>query len=167
MGLWGTVGGFLTLIAASLAAYFARNAANAASKSYLAFVAAEDASLSVEFPDGSLGESFVEGVKVSETYNLTAKVTNIGRSTARLHYCSIGEHRILVDRTLKKEEEHVMGWEVPVETLEPFDFLIHYSSPIRPAAVLTVAAQVVKQTHMPQLIGRVINTKISDESERK
>jgi hypothetical protein len=51
----------ITAFVAGLAAFFAARAAGAATTSYRAFVAAEDASLVVEFPSGSMVESVVKG----------------------------------------------------------------------------------------------------------
>ena len=54
-------------------------------KHYQSFVAVEDASLVAAFPSAALVESMVDGVKQPDSYFFDAAITNIGRSTARIH----------------------------------------------------------------------------------
>jgi hypothetical protein len=80
MALWGTIGGFLTLIAASLAAYYARDAAKASRETVTAFVAVERPRL-VPGLDGCWYDE-------EKTY-LALKAENVGKTSAyvdRLYY---------------------------------------------------------------------------------
>lgn len=84
MALWGTIGGFLTLIAASLAAFYARDAAKASRGSLQAFVAAEDAHLVLDFAQGPIGRWTGEDGVEKVNYSFMVTVSNVGRSAARL-----------------------------------------------------------------------------------
>jgi hypothetical protein len=141
LGLWGAVGGFLTLIAASLAAYFARNAAYAARDSYNAFIAVEDAYLIVEFPSISVvEETDVKGVK-NVRYSATATITNIGRTAAYLRFWKIGDRMKRLDATLDKGGKPLQIRKISIPTAD-FDLIVEYSSTIRPLAVLATSARV-------------------------
>jgi hypothetical protein len=162
---WGNWLGLLTTLVAGAAAYFAYSAASAGTKSYKAFVAAEDAHLAVEFPNGTLIESQVDGVRQPNSYHLTAKITNIGRSTARLKYCrvnAVDAEQLSVDETLKKDESTELGWRIMLESLEPFKLLINYASPIRTEAVLVVTAQPRTVHGIARVVADVIDTRLVD-----
>lgn len=73
LGLWGAVGGFLTLIAAGLAAWYARGAANAARENLEAFINVERADVFVTLEDFHHGTGGV-------SFNIVA--SNLGRSSA-------------------------------------------------------------------------------------
>ena len=77
--------GVTTAVVAFFAAKFARNAAMAATESYRAFVAAEDAHLVLDFEGGALMETASDGVITGQHYAFEVIVTNVGRSAARLH----------------------------------------------------------------------------------
>jgi hypothetical protein len=73
MAIWGTIGGFLTLIAASLAAYYARDAAQASRATVKAFVAVERPRLVLSF-----GAARQDG----ETTYITVFAENVGKTSA-------------------------------------------------------------------------------------
>lgn len=73
----------VTALVAGLAAYFAARAAGAATKSYKAFVAAEDAHLVLDFEQGPYGQ-WTSGGVTKDNYSFRVTVSNVGRSAARL-----------------------------------------------------------------------------------
>jgi hypothetical protein len=156
--------GLVTAAVAGLAAWFAASAARAATKSYKAFVAAEDAYLSVEFPNGTIVESSVDGVSQPDTYFLTAIITNLGRTTARVHGCSYGEEHIPIQKTLKTDESEELGWRIQVDSLAQFDLHISYSTPMRPKAELILTVSPMKFTgRKTHVEGRVVKSRFADE----
>jgi hypothetical protein len=84
MALWGTIGGFLTLIAASLAAFYARDAAKASRGSLQAFISAEDAHLVLDLVLGVFGSTTTADGVTTTHYTFHATLTNVGRAAARL-----------------------------------------------------------------------------------
>lgn len=144
MTLAGAVIGMWTLIAAGLAAYFARNAAYAARDSYNAFIKAEDASLVVEFPSGTMIESAVDEVKQPDTYFLNIVITNIGRSTARIEGWNVGNEKFeRREHTLKAGDSWKSKGKIDFTTSDGnFAVTIHYSSPLRERMALNVVAKV-------------------------
>jgi hypothetical protein len=77
--------GAATAVAAILAARWAKHAAEAATKSFRAFVAAEDAHLVLDFAQGPIGRrANSEGVDKTN-YSFKITISNVGRSAARLH----------------------------------------------------------------------------------
>jgi hypothetical protein len=163
--------GVITALIAGLAAAFARQAATAGTKGYQAFVAAEDASLTVEFPNGTEIEHFEKGVQQPSSYHLTALITNIGRSTARVHGCVIrdGESYVPINKTLKKDESVELGWMIDIGPLTIFEFRIAYSTPIRPKAELVMMVCPTKTTGqgMKKIRGGVMRSHIEDQSGRQ
>jgi len=157
--------GFITAIAAVLAARWAKRAASAGTKSYEAFVAAEDAFLSVEFPNGTLIESVVDGVRQPDTYFLTALITNVGRTTARVHGCSTGENHIPIQKTLKRDECEELGWRIPLDSLAQFNLRISYTTPIRPKAEMIVTAAPMLTLGNARIQANVVRTRICEQED--
>lgn len=145
----GLIIGFATTIAAGAAAYFAWRAAheagrsaNAAIESHGAFVAAEDASLSVSFPGGGKIEAMTEGVRTT-FFDVSIVVANIGRSAAQLEGWRFGENA--------NEQLHILEpgsqWggfldlTMSIAPNEEFTVTIIYSTPIRQKMELDVTAE--------------------------
>lgn len=152
ISLAGLIVGGLTMIAAGAAAYFAwlaareaRRSANAASASQEAFVAAEDANLVIEFPNGTKGESFEHGKLIRTTYDLNVLISNIGRSAARIEGWRFGDKTHRQEHTLKAGESWGRIHPIPVEVApgQDFNVSILYSSPIRQQMALDVTARLI------------------------
>jgi hypothetical protein len=146
--VWVEIGiGALTALFAYFAAHWAKRAAEAGRKSYEAFVAAEDAYLSVEFPNGIVVESIENGVR-SNTYHLTFVIANLGRSTARIHGCSCGDDQhIPIQQNLKTDESLEKGWRLQLDRFEPFDLHVSYDTPIRERVELIVTGTPTRHLH--------------------
>jgi hypothetical protein len=160
--------GFATAIAAILAARWAKKAAEAGTKSYQAFVAAEDASLDIEFTDANEIESWTEGVQQPTTYFFTAIITNIGRSTARVHRCIVRgdpQNFIPVNKTLKQNESEALITRLDIGPLTIFEFQVSYATPIRPNAELVLKVFPTKKTSSnggATITGSVIGRRIQE-----
>lgn len=145
-----------------------RGAADTSRKTYDAFIAAEDASLVVEFPEGHIYESVVDGVAQPDSYFLRVKVTNIGRSTARIHGWQIGDKKHREDRTLKPDETVSMH---DIEVIEPanaFTLTVNYSSPLRDRMLLDVHAILrVKKGRGNPVHARVISVGLRNSNDRQ
>lgn len=145
----GLVVGLATTVAAGAAAYFAwrasdeaRRSANAAVESHGAFVAAEDAALSVSFPNGGKIEAMTEGV-LTTYFDVNILLANIGRSAAQIEGWRFGE--------AQNEQLHVVepgqqwgGFREITMTIRPneeFTVTIIYSTPIRQKQELDVTAE--------------------------
>lgn len=145
-----------------------RVAADTSRKTYDAFIAAEDASLVVEFPRGTVVESVVDGVLQPDTYFLEVAVTNIGRSTARLHGWSFGDKRHREDFTLKPGDTKKMHGVEVEEPAEGFTMSLHYSSPLREHLTLDVDALLkVDKSRAPQVRARAYRSKLRQQPQRE
>jgi hypothetical protein len=153
----------VTALVAGLAAFFAARAAGAATKSYKAFVAAEDAHLAIEFPNGTWTETGRDGRWVETSYHLTIVITNIGRSTARVHDCTVKTEMVVIDKTLKRDESEKIPAAVTLDSLDPFRMVIRYTSPIRINAMLIVEAIPQKVRSNNRLTATVTNTYIVND----
>lgn len=154
MALWTAVMGAMAVIGVGLSGFgvyliwrtwvATRTAANTSQKTYQAFIDAEDASLLVEFPTGTMIETAVNGTMQADHYFLDPVITNIGRSTARIQGWSVNDGEFKErERTIKPGET----WAIPsqidfISSGDPFKMSIRYSSPLRAAMVLEVNAKV-------------------------
>jgi hypothetical protein len=161
--------GIATAVAALFAAFFAASAAKFAAKSYRAFVAAEDASLSVEFSNGTVIESAVEGVRQPDTFFLTAVITNIGKGPARVHGCYVRQNQgyIPVSKTLKTDESEELGWRVDIGPLTEFSFCVLYTTPIRPQARLVMVCMPIRTKDNRRIIANVTKSRIEEGLARQ
>ena len=133
-----------TMVVAFAAAAFAARAASAGTKSYEAFVAAEDAHLVLDFSDGTIIQHYLPEYGDEEWrdhYMITAKITNVGRSTARIRNCYLDGNIIGASKTLRRDEEWSISKRIERESLDEFEFVINYTSPITDAGKLTMKAQ--------------------------
>jgi hypothetical protein len=165
-----------TLFAAWRAAHWAKGAAfhaeegvREARRSADAFVAAEDARLVVEFPSGSMVESYLDSERQPDTYFFDMTITNMGRSAARVAGWTVEG---LFDRN-----ELTLGagatWTgaEPIQVSDPdefFEVAIHYSSPLRGRLVHQVAARIQSQTRGNGAVvyfGHVTATQIRPDDE--
>lgn len=144
ISILGLLVGIGTVLAAGAAAIFTNRTARAAIASRDAFVAAEDASLVVEFPSGGVLEHAIEGVRQPDSYCFDFLITNIGRSTARVHGWQINggkferrEHTLEANASWSLEDEIIV---VPTDGY--FDVSIHYFSPLGEERALDVTAKV-------------------------
>lgn len=117
-------------------------------KTYQAFVAVEDASLVAEFPNASLTESMIEGVKQPDVYFFDAIITNIGRSTARVHGWQIdGGKPVRREHTLKAGDSWALEGELAIIPRNGYFVVsIHFSSPLSELMVLDINARLKSRT---------------------
>lgn len=130
--------GIATVAFAYLAARWAKRAAQAGTGSYKAFVAAEDASLIVEFPTGTIMQISEDG-QSREEYVLRPTITNVGRSTARVHSVWTKDQEIAVGKTLRRDEDITLEESLWVDgAAEAFHARVHYSSPLTSSVALHI-----------------------------
>lgn len=154
MALWTAVMGGMAVFGVSLSAVgvyliwqtwsATRIAVETSAKTYQAFVAAEDASLVVEFPTGAMSESAEDGVRQPDTYFFKPVITNIGRSAARIRGWRVrdGPFR-LRERTLEAGDTWKCSSNIVFNGPDlKFSFELHYSTPLRERMILEVNASV-------------------------
>lgn len=147
----------LTAAGAIAAAAFAARASSAASKSYQAFVAAEDATLAIDFPKGTTIE-IANPEKAWTEYQIEVMVVNLGRSPARLHRWTMGDRVTQLDATIAPGATYRIHY-VDFLAAERFEFQIHYSTPLHPTAVLTVTGGAeARKGNIPPVVARLIKT---------
>lgn len=149
-GLWlaflQTIGGVLTLIAASGAAVFARDAAIHSRRSADISSRIEDASLVFSFKKVMVGKSFSEG----DWFGLSLTITNVGRSAARIHSMKLGatSDAIVVERTISAGKSEYFEDTFFLNKLgdgktELFKGYAEYSTPLRTRSKWQIEAAIL------------------------
>lgn len=114
-----------------------RRAANSAYATYRAFVRVEDASLIVAFPIGNQ-------INLDRTFfSFRCSVSNVGRSSARIHSCKIGTEHFTVEHTLDVGKTFELAKRVIVANLDdPIEGHLTYSTALHDGARVFVKAKI-------------------------
>jgi hypothetical protein len=75
---------------------------------------------------------------------------------------ALDSERLKIDKTLRKDETAELGWQIMLESLDMFKFIINYASPIRSEAYLVVAAEPQLTQDRRRLIANVLRTDLVD-----
>lgn len=136
----GTAFGLLGIILVMFTFWENRRAADTAEQTYRAFVAAEDAAIVIRF-GGAVIHASHGGGPWHNDFSLNVAFENDGRSTARLGHAVYDGEEIPIDYPVEPGKRHEIAHMIHREGGEPFEFALHYSTPLRPAVVLTVTAR--------------------------
>lgn len=143
----GMVLGWMTFVAAAVAALFAGLAANYTRKQFLVSQRVEDASLVFAFPSGA-----IEVGDNQTTFVLNMVVTNVGRSAARIHNVLLGADETVLDVTLKADETRRWDGLVTVQKVDDdhqsLAGWVVYSTPLRVKARWIVEASILNHDGM-------------------